>query len=69
MDVIPSEPPRALRRRAAAAKKVGHKEPEEPKEFLVCTAPWGEYESFPTAQKAKKFLRRHSREIADRFNY
>jgi len=68
MDVIPSEPPRALRRRAAAAKKVGQ-EPEEPKEFVVCTAPWGEYATFSTARKAKKFKRRHSREIAERFNY
>lgn len=66
-DAIVLEPPRALRRRMADK----HRKPAvlEPEEFVVCTAPWGEYESFPTAQKAKKFLRRHSREIADRFNY
>lgn len=67
MDAIVLEPPRSLRRRMA--EKHRKSAPIEAEEFVVCTAPWGEYESFPTSQKAKKFLRRHSREIAERFNY
>lgn len=63
---------RANRRRHAAARAAAHaarQNRDEPREFTVHVAPWGETESFPTRRKAKKFARRNRRQIAANWDY
>ena len=68
-DLLPHEPKRAKRRRLAKSHQRITKTEELHQEFFIWVAPWDTNPaSFDTARKARRFQRKHKKEIESNFD-